>query len=56
MLTMTNPEHEHLVLQHVSSTTGIKIKKTKWAKDLGVDCSMGVRRACAATKGRVTAA
>eukprot|EP00959_Pyramimonas_sp_CCMP1952_P162033 3387773-Pyramimonas_sp.AAC.1 len=51
MLMMTEPEHEDLVLQHVASTTCIRVKETKWATDLGVDCSMGVRRACAMTKG-----
>ncbi|CAK0794171.1 unnamed protein product [Prorocentrum cordatum] len=35
LLMTTTPEHEAIVQQHVLDTTGIQIKETKWAKDLG---------------------
>ncbi|CAK0816536.1 unnamed protein product, partial [Prorocentrum cordatum] len=56
LLMMTNVKDEVRVQRHVLQSTGIKIKRASWAKDLGVDCSMGIKRATKTAKGRMTTA
>ncbi|CAK0831769.1 unnamed protein product, partial [Prorocentrum cordatum] len=56
LLMMTYVKDEVKVQRHVLRITGIKIKRASWAKDLGVDCSMGLKRATKTTKSRMTTA
>eukprot|EP00959_Pyramimonas_sp_CCMP1952_P272611 5699152-Pyramimonas_sp.AAC.1 len=53
---MTNVKDEVKVQRHVLRITGTKIKRASWAKDLGVDCSMGLKRATNTTNSRITTA
>ncbi|CAK0800628.1 unnamed protein product [Prorocentrum cordatum] len=43
ILAMSMPAHELEVQKHVLAATGIKIKRAKWAKDLGIDCNVDQR-------------
>ncbi|CAK0870501.1 unnamed protein product [Prorocentrum cordatum] len=56
LLMMTNAKDEVKVQRHVLRITGIKIKRASWAKDIGVDCSMGLKRATKTTKSWMTTA
>eukprot|EP00959_Pyramimonas_sp_CCMP1952_P341834 7160628-Pyramimonas_sp.AAC.1 len=56
IFTRSNPAGEATVQKRVFKLTGIKIKRAKWAKDLGVDCAMGQQRMCKTTRGRMSLA
>ncbi|CAK0880533.1 unnamed protein product, partial [Prorocentrum cordatum] len=56
LLMMSNPKDEEQVQRHVLRVTGIKIKRSSWAKYLGIECSMGLKWASKTTECRVTLA